>query len=466
MAIAKIENPVVVPEKVGQSFEYLKGYLRKKILAKSSASMMGVQDEVVEKNIGTINHSPEANYFNFEDLVDLWMHKFGVSNLDLREEILADEELRGLFVELTDKELSFKLSPSDRQKYLVRIKEIVFGHLEDEQSADSANKAADVNKVDDVYNVYAVFERVAVLREAVMKTGNKKAIEIWITGEEEIKEQYRNGKIKSFGSYFSKANVVYQKAIDEANDEELNAVWKDYSDSQDDFKDSIEEYDEWSESGSSSSDSEQEGSSELSLSGGEEIIENPHVVEEAVASVKASGIDVVVSDAGLARVDFGDDFWLDMSFVESPGSGKKYFYIRDENSSLGVLKVEADKVLPALDERHVDAYFSEQMAPVLKDPNLISEIPDGELVPLLSMIIGDGEERGLGIGSEDRAVLQKLAEFLAADSSLDMGLMNKIDFMNQYIGKRDVGMFFAKRLLTGELVSFDEYYAEVTSKTV
>lgn len=425
--------------------EYLRNYLKDRILSDSGVKQMYVQDQLVVDHFGSVEKT-SGGYFDVSGFVDFYLKSLGSFDPKMKEAVLKDERLLTLFSELKLKELEFKLTDEERRRYLGKIEAIIYEHVKAVDKGDHFNNT---------YKFYAIFERMDVLRDAVFKTGNADAIRIWVYGEKELKAQYKSGEIGSVKEYLEKADLIHKEAIEVADSEDLDTMWKGYSDSKDQFDESVELYD----SGAFSPDD----SAALPLEPDEIVVADPDVVKESVADVESSGLGTVkISDSGAATVDFGDNFYVKMHYVENSVTSEGFFYIVDENSSEGPIRVDADAVVDVLDGRHLDGYFTGEIKPLLDSMNLISEIPDDEILPLFNLVVGDGEERGFTLSDSEKMILSAFAQFLTADSDLDLGLSKKFELMRQYIVKREDGAFFAQRLLSRDLVDFDDYYHEVS----
>ena len=270
------------------------------------------------------------------------------------------------------------------------------------------------NFSEEIYYNYVDSARDLRISKGIIASGNA---DEWIAKREDLEARFEDRKI-SYREYLNERDEINDEAIEASSDEELKQAWREYQQDSEAQEYLVSQYEEHQPANDD-----------------ESVVKDEEALNDAFtdAKIDSGDFDLEVKADGSAIVKTENDFSVEVFVYQEPNGGFVY-YLRDEY--LGEpLRVMAEDLLDTLDDRQLDSYLSSELAPLVRDQESLSDIPDEDIVMVARSLVGDGESRGYKIDGDDRLVLDNLVQLLVVTDEKHPGLEKKVAFLKNFLTK-------------------------------
>lgn len=345
----------------------------------------------------------------------------------------VDRELHQLFFEISSYNLNDQKKIEEKVMYdarLNRFKEIVDGLSEDEKQAFK-----------ETYNTLNKLEKRRSMR---VKIGNvvskkndpkyKKVLDSWSDRTKVLEDKFSKGEI-SADEYFFELDKINKEMVKDVGDDELNKLWEDYQ------KAEVQSYDDLIEA-------------KPVIIKNDQPVVGKNEVTEAFQNVGQNGMDINFTGGGYATVTIDREFPVEISVYRNSDSQEIVYYVADSYAENGIVRVEANQLMPELDRRHMDAFLSKKIGKKLfEDYESVGKIPDKDLILMAEKLLGPGDKRFYKIVGDDRRIMEALVTMLVAPDGKFPNLYKKIRALNKFFEVKENVEHTRRQFLKGVVFS-------------
>lgn len=360
----------------------------------------------------------------------------------LKDEVLGQNLTKALDIKLkgVERKVAFKRLRRSLRKYV----DVDGKHISDVLSRNlERNLKTDVS--------------ISLFEGQLNANDESKAFKEWHAKLLELEDSYVDGEVDDV-EYARKLEELYAFGVSSFGDESVKEVWKAHSDR--------EMYFDWTDEDEQFELELEEG--EASLAGASlNAKEADDAMAETVKALDGTGVRVY-GEVGSMSVATSDGFSLPLA-VRLSNSGQFLYYLRDFNADDGIVgPLEVVDIPDELDKRGVDSVLSEHFLRKNSHDSAdsLANVPDEDLVKLSAALIGQGDERGYTIDSENKFILDSLAAVLAVDESKNSGLYYKIETLNRFVEDANQASYLKRQLRLGRVVSVSTLIEEYDSENL
>lgn len=347
----------------------------------------------------------------------------------------VDQELHDLFIEINKYNFDPVKREQERDKYLSTVgkfRKVVAGLSEEE-----------IEVFKETFETLSRLEKQRILgikiKEVVSVKADSKKIDLndWNSKVELLDAQFRKGEISS-EVYFKELSDLNEKIVKEVGDDELNKFVKNYEEN------AIQAYDDLA-------------LEKPIVAISDEPVTDKNEVTEAFQNVEQNGMDINFTDGGYATVTIDREFPVEISVYRNAGTKEIVYYVADSYAENGIVRVEANQLMPELDRRHMDAFLSKKIGKKLfEDYESVGKIPDKDLILMAEKLLGPGDKRFYKIVGDDRRIMEALVTMLVTPDEKFPNLYKKIRVLNKFFEVKENLEHTRRKFLKGVIPSVSE----------